>query len=105
MGQPYPRETPADHQGFAAVPALRRELIAYLLPPGDDAPAGCYFQGEEFLRSLLAPEPSSCHLYAGHHRANKQAPARLVPGCVNDDATTDATLRHRSTFPTRSETA
>lgn len=39
LGQPYFRETPTDHRVFAAVPALRRELIAYLLPPGDEAPA------------------------------------------------------------------
>src|SRR5258708_33018424 len=28
---------------------------------------------------MLAPEPSSCHLNAGHRRANQQAPARLIP--------------------------
>ncbi|MGH3947403.1 MAG: helix-turn-helix domain-containing protein, partial [Pseudonocardiaceae bacterium] len=38
LGQPYPRETATDHRVFAAVPALRRELIAYLLPPEDDVP-------------------------------------------------------------------
>ncbi len=39
LGQPYPRETPTDHRVFAAVPALRRELTAYLLPPEDDVRA------------------------------------------------------------------
>jgi transcriptional regulator with XRE-family HTH domain len=36
LGQPYSRETPADQQVFAVVPALRRELIAYLVVPEDD---------------------------------------------------------------------
>jgi hypothetical protein len=29
---------------------------------------------------VLVPEPNSRHLHAGHHLANQQAPARLVPG-------------------------
>jgi transcriptional regulator with XRE-family HTH domain len=39
LGQPYPRETSGDRQVFSAIPALRRELTAYLLPPIDDIPA------------------------------------------------------------------
>ncbi|MBV8539636.1 MAG: helix-turn-helix transcriptional regulator [Pseudonocardiales bacterium] len=35
LGQPYPRETAADHRVFAAVPALRRELTADSLAPGE----------------------------------------------------------------------
>src|SRR5207247_9134788 len=38
------------------------------------------YRDEEFPRSALAPEPGSRHLCAGHHLANKQAPARLIPG-------------------------
>lgn len=38
LGQPYPRETPTDHRVFATVPALRRELAAYSLPPEQDVP-------------------------------------------------------------------
>ncbi len=35
LGQPYLRETVGDHRVFAVIPALRRELTAYLLEPGD----------------------------------------------------------------------
>jgi hypothetical protein len=28
---------------------------------------------------MPTPDPSSRHLYAGHHLANRQAPARLIP--------------------------
>src|SRR4030088_1883759 len=38
------------------------------------------YRGEPIPRSALAPEPSSRPLHAGHHLANKQAPARLIPG-------------------------
>src|SRR5215218_1716847 len=38
------------------------------------------YRGEEFPRSAPAPEPGSRHLCAGHHLANQQAPARLIPG-------------------------
>src|SRR5690349_24278277 len=41
---------------------------------------GRQYRGEAFPRSTPAPEPSSRHLCAGHHLANRQAPARLVPG-------------------------
>ena len=41
-------------------------------------------RGEGFPRFVLEPEPSSRHLYAGHHQANKQAPAWLVPGQQRD---------------------
>src|SRR5919112_5379814 len=36
--------------------------------------------GDRFPRSMPMPDPSSRHLYAGHRLANRQAPARLVPG-------------------------
>ncbi|MGH3980379.1 MAG: helix-turn-helix domain-containing protein [Pseudonocardiaceae bacterium] len=36
LGQPYARQTRTDQQVFAVVPALRRELTAYLLAPEDD---------------------------------------------------------------------
>jgi hypothetical protein len=35
---------------------------------------------DRFPRSTPKPGPSSRHLHAGHHLANKQAPARLNPG-------------------------
>ena len=35
---------------------------------------------DRFTRSAPEPGPSSRHLHAGHHLANKQAPARLLPG-------------------------
>ncbi len=39
---------------------------------------------------MLEPRSSSRHLYAGHHQANKQAPAWLIPrhfGDLGFDAT------------------
>jgi transcriptional regulator with XRE-family HTH domain len=38
LGQPYLRETPTDHRVFTVIPALRRELTAYLLPPENNVP-------------------------------------------------------------------
>ena len=35
---------------------------------------------DRFTRSAPEPRPSSRHLHAGHRLANKQAPARLLPG-------------------------
>ena len=35
---------------------------------------------DRFTRSASKPRPSSRHLHAGHRLANKQAPARLIPG-------------------------
>jgi hypothetical protein len=35
---------------------------------------------DRFPRSTPKPRPSSRHLHAGHHLANQQAPARLIPG-------------------------
>jgi hypothetical protein len=37
-------------------------------------------RNDRFPRSTPKPGPSSRHLHAGHHLANKQAPARLIPG-------------------------
>jgi hypothetical protein len=36
--------------------------------------------GDRFPRSARDPASSSRHLYAGHHLASRQVPARLVPG-------------------------
>jgi hypothetical protein len=41
-----------------------------------------HFQGDRFPRSAQEPEPSSRRLHAGHHLANTQAPARLIPGSL-----------------------
>jgi hypothetical protein len=35
---------------------------------------------DRFTRSASKPKPSSRHLHAGHRLANRQAPARLIPG-------------------------
>ncbi len=37
-------------------------------------------RGDRFPRSMQEPRPRSRHLHAGHHLANQQAPARLIPG-------------------------
>jgi pimeloyl-ACP methyl ester carboxylesterase len=37
-------------------------------------------RSDRFPRSTPEPGPSSRHLHAGHHLANRQAPARLIPG-------------------------
>jgi hypothetical protein len=37
-------------------------------------------RGDRFPRSAQEPRPRSRHLHAGHHLANQQAPARLIPG-------------------------
>ena len=36
-------------------------------------------RGDRFPRSMQEPRPRSRHLHAGHHLANQQAPARLIP--------------------------
>jgi hypothetical protein len=36
-------------------------------------------RGDRFPRSMQEPRPRSRHLHAGHHPANQQAPARLIP--------------------------
>ena len=54
-----------------------------LSPTAGQHPAGPY-RGDRFPRSVPEPEPSSRHLYAGHHLASQQAPARLVPGQQRD---------------------
>ena len=54
-------------------------------------------RGDRFPRSVPMPDLSSRHLYAGHHLASQQAPARLVPGQRLDPGFDDiATL---STLP------
>ena len=52
-------------------------------------PAGAY-RGDRFPRSTPEPEPSSRHLYAGHHLGSKQAPPRLIPGQQLDPGFDDA---------------
>jgi hypothetical protein len=42
--------------------------------------SSCRFIPALSPRSAPAPEPGSRHLCAGHHLANQQAPARLIPG-------------------------
>jgi hypothetical protein len=43
-------------------------------------PARSPCRGDRFPRSMQEPRPRSRHLHAGHHLANQQAPARLIPG-------------------------
>jgi hypothetical protein len=71
---------PAPHRYSA--PHSFRCLGSSLSPTGPTP--GRPYRGEGFPRSVLEPEPSSRHLCAGHHRANKQAPARFVPGQQRD---------------------
>ena len=50
-------------------------------PPAQNSTTGqspC--RGDRFPRSMQEPRPRSRHLHAGHHLANQQAPARLIPG-------------------------
>jgi len=50
-------------------------------PQANTAPlAGSPCRGDRFPRSMQEPRPRSRHLHAGHHLANQQAPARLIPG-------------------------
>src|SRR3954469_17181712 len=39
-----------------------------------------HYRGEAFPRSTPAPEPSSRHLYAGHHQGSRQVSPWLIPG-------------------------
>ena len=49
-------------------------------PQANTAPlAGSPCRGDRFPRSMQEPRPRSRHLHAGHHLANQQAPARLIP--------------------------
>ena len=49
-------------------------------PQATTAPLAAAYRGDRFPRSMQEPRPGSRHLHAGHHLANQQAPARLVPG-------------------------
>src|SRR3954454_5765665 len=40
---------------------------------------GRQYRGEAFPRSTPAPEPSSRHLYAGHHQGSRQVSSWLIP--------------------------
>src|SRR5664279_1564149 len=42
-------------------------------------PEGDRSRSEAFPRSTLEPEPSSCHLYAGHRQDNRQVTSWLLP--------------------------
>jgi hypothetical protein len=49
-------------------------------PQANTAPlADSPCRGDRFPRSMQEPRPRSRHLHAGHHLANQQAPARLIP--------------------------
>ena len=61
-----------------SAPHSFRCLGCSLRPVG--ATAGQCRWGDRFPRSVPMPDLSSRHLYAGHHLASQQAPARLVPG-------------------------
>ena len=55
-------------------------------------------RGDRFPRSAREPRPRSRHLHAGHHLANTQAPARLIPGKQRDpgfDVTHTLTTLHQ----------
>src|SRR5439155_19670107 len=55
-------------------------------------------RGDRFTRSAQEPGPRSRHLNAGHRLANRQAPARLVPGpqsIPGFDATYCLSTRHQ----------
>src|SRR5881392_741236 len=78
-GRPHYYETvrpPAPHR-YSGPHSFR--CLGFSLSPASPTP-GQRHRGEAFPRSALAPEPGSRHLHAGHHLANKQAPARLIPG-------------------------
>src|SRR6266508_1191079 len=53
--------------------------LGFSLSPASPTPSQRH-RGEAFPRSTLEPEPGSRHLHAGHRLANRQAPARLLPG-------------------------
>ena len=79
-------------------PSLHPQYRSLTTTTGQSAPLTPNPRGEEFPRSVLEPEPGSRHLYAGHHQANKQAPAWLIPGCLRDpgfDATSVLTAPHQ----------
>ncbi len=55
-------------------------------------------RGDRFPRFAREPRPRSRHLHAGHHLANTQAPARLIPGKQRDpgfDVTHTLTTLHQ----------
>ena len=63
-----------------AVPAAWRSPVRDP-PQANTAPlARPPCRGDRFPRSVQEPRPRSRHLHAGHHLANQQAPARLIPG-------------------------
>jgi hypothetical protein len=60
---------------FSCLGFSRRQPVAGHTTTGCPPP-----QGDRFPRSTQEPRPRSRRLYAGHHLANQQAPARLIPG-------------------------
>src|SRR3954471_12943562 len=67
---------PAPHR-YSAPHSFR--CLGFSLSPTSPTP-GRPYRGEAFPSSALEPRPSSRHLCAGHHQANKQAPAWFIPG-------------------------
>ena len=65
-----------------SAPCSFRCLGASLRPTGPTP--GRHRWGDRFPRFVPMPDPSSRHLCAGHHLANQQAPARLIPGQQRD---------------------
>ena len=61
----------------------RFRCLGHSLRPAGPTP-GRHRWGDRFPRSVPMPDPNSRHLCAGHHLANQQAPARLVPGQQRD---------------------
>jgi hypothetical protein len=67
----------------------RFRCLGCSLSPAGPTPARAY-RGDRFPRFVPVPDPSSRHLCAGHHLANQQASARLVPGQQLDPGFDDA---------------
>jgi hypothetical protein len=68
LGQPYLRETAADHRVFAAIPALRRELIAYSVTPGD----GIWPHPMPQLADAVAAASQLRHRVASHDGSERE---------------------------------
>ena len=71
-GHAHPRRT----QTRTSRPEMTHENVRRPLP---QPPEGNRSRSEAFPRSTLAPEPSSCHLYAGHRQDSRQVASWLLP--------------------------